>query len=399
MAILAECPICRKMQTIKNRKCKCGEDLVKAKKSNRINYYVDYRLHNGRQRRELVGKSIEDARAVDGEKKALKKKKPSALKISADERMTFNELAEWYLEQPDRKAKKYYPTMKINLDTFNHEFGDTIIGHLRPMDLKNYQTKRKAEKKSDSYIDQEIGAARTMIRMAFDNDIISLEPVMVFSKVKKLLKKNANARDKVLTIDEFNLLMSKLPKHTKTILATAFYTGMRKGEVLSLTWDKVDLKKKVISLEAKDTKTDEPRKIPICNTLHKILTKIPRYIHDNHVFLYAHKPIRDIRAGLIRACNDANIKYGRKGSDGFVYHDLRHCFTTYMRKAGVAKSVIMDITGHKTDEMFYRYNKNDNNDALEAVDKFEQKLVELGNVEQMLSKAKKIPSRRKAKNG
>lgn len=90
---------------------------------------------------------------------------------------------------------------------------------------------------SDSYIDQEVGAARTMIRMAYDNDKISLEPVMVFSKVKKLLKKNTNARDKVLSIDEFKLLMSKLPLHTKQIIATAFYTGMRKGEILSLTWD------------------------------------------------------------------------------------------------------------------------------------------------------------------
>jgi hypothetical protein len=42
----------------------------------------------------------------------------------------------------------------------------------------------------------------------------------------------------------------------------------------------------------------------------------------------------------------------------------------------------MDITGHKTDEMFYRYNKNDHDDAVETVGKFEQKLSELGNVEQ-----------------
>ena len=74
MAILEECPICRKMQSMKNCKCKCGEDLVKAKRSNRVNYYVDYRLHNGKQRRELGGTSIDDAKAVDGEKKSLKKK-------------------------------------------------------------------------------------------------------------------------------------------------------------------------------------------------------------------------------------------------------------------------------------------------------------------------------------
>jgi len=112
--------------------------------------------------------------------------------------MTFNELTEWYLDQPDRKSKKFYKTIQYNLNSFNHDFGSTIIGYLRPIDLKNYQSKRKSEGKSDSYIDQEIGAARTMIRMVYDNDIISLEPVMVFSKVKKLLKKNSNALYKVL---------------------------------------------------------------------------------------------------------------------------------------------------------------------------------------------------------
>ena len=40
--------------------------------------------------------SIEDARAADGDKKALKKRNPSALKISVDENMTFQELADWY---------------------------------------------------------------------------------------------------------------------------------------------------------------------------------------------------------------------------------------------------------------------------------------------------------------
>ena len=43
---------------------------------------------------EIIVSSIEDAKAVDGEKKSLKKKKPSALKISADEKMTFRQLSE-----------------------------------------------------------------------------------------------------------------------------------------------------------------------------------------------------------------------------------------------------------------------------------------------------------------
>ena len=56
---------------------------------------------------------------------------------------------------------------------------------------------------------------------------------------------------------------------------------------------------------------------------------------------------------------------------GFVYHDLRHTFNTYMRKAGVPESVLMEITGHSTREMFDRYNTIDMDDAKKAVNQME----------------------------
>jgi integrase len=56
---------------------------------------------------------------------------------------------------------------------------------------------------------------------------------------------------------------------------------------------------------------------------------------------------------------DPEITYGRFVKDGFVFHDLRHSFNTWMRKAGVAQSHIMKITGHSSDEMSRRYNSID----------------------------------------
>jgi integrase len=141
-------------------------------------------------------------------------------------------------------------------------FDDTVIGD------------------SDSYVDQETGAAKAVINKAFDNDLVSGETVKVFKRVKKLLKRNANARDKILTLDQFDSLMENLPRHTKAILSTAFYTGMRRGEILSLTWDKVDMESRFIRLEAADTKDKEPRSVPICDELFAILRTVPRALHD-----------------------------------------------------------------------------------------------------------------------
>lgn len=224
---------------------------------------------------------------------------------------------------------------------------------------------------------RQVGAAKTVVNKAYDDGLVSAETVQVFKRVKKLLKRNSNARDTVLTIEQIESLMGALPHHTKTIMATAFYTGMRRGEILSLTWDKVNLEKKVIRLEAGDTKDREPRTIPISKELFPILAAIPRALHDNHVFLYKGKPVRDIRTGLIVACKTAGIPYGRFTKNGFVFHDLRHTFNTYMRKAGVAESVIMEITGHSTREMFDRYNTIDHDDRRQAVDQMSTFLTNL----------------------
>lgn len=268
------------------------------------------------------------------------------------------------------KSKAYYKILTINLENFNKNFGNILIKNLKPIDLENYQALKKEAGYSDSYIDQVIGAARTMINKAFDNDMIGGDVLRTFKRVRKLLKKNANARDMVITPDQFIKLMNEMPRHSRVILATAFYTGMRRGEILSLTWDKVDYKKRLITLASEDTKDREPRNIPICDELFDILKEIPRSINNNHVFLFRGKPIKDIRTALRRACKKIGLMYGREEKGGFVFHDLRHTFNTYMRKASVAESVIMKITGHATREMFDRYNTVDDEDTRLAFSKF-----------------------------
>jgi len=286
-----------------------------------------------------------------------------------ESKMTFKELTEWYLALNKVKEIKSFWRIKIALENFNFHFGDTLLSDFKPVDIENYQIKRKEEGIAAGTIDKEVKTVHAVVNKAFDNDKVSGAVLKVFKEVKNLLRKNENARNKVLALDQFNRLLSCLPFHSRAIVATGFYTGMRLGEIIELTWDKVDLKKRFINLEAKDTKDNEPRSIPICAELGAILETIPKGIHDNHVFLYKGKPVRDIRASLKRGCKNAGILYGHYIKDGFVFHDLRHTFNINMRKAGVPESVIMKITGHSTREMFDRYNTVDEEDAKNAVSK------------------------------
>jgi len=378
MAVLAECPICHKKQSVKNTDCECGQWLVKRQNGKQVRnpktkYWIQYRLQDGKQKKKCIGDSIDEAKAADGKHKSLKEEgrlKGSVFDVKPESRMSFKELSEWFLDLEKVKSLASFDTVKIYLKKFNSEFGDRIVGSIKPVDLENLQAKRKAAGCADATIDQEFAAARNMINKAFDNEKVGGEVVRVFKKVKKVLKRNSNARDRVLSPEEFQRLMDNAPRHTKQILVTAFYTGMRRGEILNLTWDKVDLESRFIRLESKDTKDKEPRRVPICDELYEVFQAIPRAIHDKHVFLYKGQPVGDIRNGLTDACEKAGIQYGRFVKDGFVFHDLRHTFNTYMRKAGVAESVIMDITGHSTREMFDRYNTVDADDAKIAIQRF-----------------------------
>jgi integrase len=388
MAILAECPVCHTKQATKNKKCigwlnkksglKCKGNLDDSKKAKTIRYWIVYRRKDGKQRWEAVGAfkglkawSITDAQNAHAKRTVEKVEKP-LFDILPESKQRFSELTEWYLDLEKVKTLAYYNVLKINLDSFSAVFGDYVVSSIRSADLENYQAKRKKEGYSDSYIDQEIGAAKTVINKAFDNDLISGDTLKAFKRVKKLLKKGSNARKRVFAYTEYYRLYDTLPSHTAPIVATAFWTGMRRGEILNLTWDKIDLKTRMIKLESTDTKEGLSKMVPISETLKNILVKLPRGLHNDYVFLFRGKPIKDIREGFRIGCGNAGIPYGRKVQNGVTFHDLRHTAKTNMRKAGVDKNVRAVIFGHSINgDMDFRYDHIDESDLLDAIDRTE----------------------------
>lgn len=386
MAVLAQCPVCKTRQSVKKKVCKkCGEDLDKAKAAKRVYYWISYRLPSGKQKQEPVGTSIDDARTADG-KKRTQKREGKLFDVKADTKMTFGELAEWYLGLETTKALASYGTITISIGKFNKVFGKTIVARVGPADLQDYQAKRLKAGLAPATVDHEVGKTKTMIVKAFDNGLVSGETLRTFKKVKKVLKKGSDVRDRILTQDEFDRISKYSAKHIRDILSMAYYTGMRKSEILNLTWNKVDLQEGFINLEAEDTKDREKRSIPICGELYRILKGMPKHIHDPHVFMFRGEPVTDIRTGLRKACKKAGILYGRDVKGGFVLHDCRHTFNTNMRRAGVPESVIMAITGHSTREMFDRYNVIDKKDTRDGVNRLE---VFFQNVTQNVNQTKK----------
>jgi integrase len=390
MSILIQCPTCSKKQTLKHKKCPaCGCNLDSARKRTRgalPKYWVRYRLPDGKQKAELVGTSFTDAQALDGKRKGQRKEK-KLFDVKPDHEWTFQQLTNWYLELEKVKSLKSYWLVELTLKKFNAVFGDRTVADVKLSDLENYQIRRLKEGKAPGTVDHEIRKPKTMVIAAFNNDLISQETYQTWQRIKKTLKKGEDERDRVLSIDEFNALMSAASPFLKPILALGFHCGMRRGEILKLEWTRhVDMKGRFIHLTADITKDSEARTIPMPDPVFTLLRGIIRNLADPHVFLWKGKPIGEFRGALRKACKKAGIVYGRFEPNGFVFHDTRHSFVTHARKAGVPESVIMAVTGHSTRTMFDRYNKVDADDTKQAMVNMQRYIDE--NVDQMLTKSK-----------
>jgi integrase len=162
------------------------------------------------------------------------------------------------------------------------------------------------------------------------------------------LKEN-NERDRILSIEEFTRLLAACPEYLKPIVKLAYHTGMRKSEILSLTWGKVDLKEGFIRLKPEDTKTHEKRLVPLNRELVEMFKAMPRGLPGVKVFTRLGKPIKSIREIFDKACKQARI-------NDFTFHDFRHTAINNWRLQGHDYFRIMAATGHKTMNVFKRYN-------------------------------------------
>jgi integrase len=94
-----------------------------------------------------------------------------------------------------------------------------------------------------------------------------------------------------------------------------------------------------------------------------------RSLATRHVFTYEGQPLRRITLSFQTALRDAGIV-------DFRFHDLRHCASTNLRRAGVDTATAMKIVGHTSEKMWARYNAIDERDLTRAAEKLNRYLQE-----------------------
>jgi integrase len=366
MGLLIECPECKTRNSSKPYKCgecrecrnnkpckksrpckKCGFAL--AKFSGRV-YWIDY-LIDGERRRERIGPSKESAEQRLREVLSARAE-GRYIQKSPDVLTRFKELAAWYLDLPEVQAKRSYDRDKRSLKNLLPFFGDRLLKDITPGLVEAYRRKRLTEYsgRTPEYltkpatINRELACFKTIFNKALREGRAGRNPVQGV----KQLKEN-NERDRLLSPEEFTRLLAACPEYLRPILKLAYYTGMRKSEILNLTWGKVDLKEGFIRLRPEDTKTQEKRLVPLSQEMIEMFKAMPRGLPGVKVFTRLGKPINSIREVFEAACKRAQIT-------DFTFHDFRHTAINNWRLQGHDYFRIMAATGHKTLNVFKRYN-------------------------------------------
>jgi integrase len=301
------------------------------------------------------------------QKKMVEWAEKKYLDIKEESNLTFSQLVQWFLALPVVRQNKTIKDIERACRDLEKVFGPILVREIKPAMVEMYQKQRLEEPtwqgkpRSTANVNRTITVMKRMFNLAVREELADKNPCW---KIKMLTENHA--RERILSPEELDRLLSHLPRHAALVVHFGYLTGMRAREIFTLTWGKVDLANRIVRLSAEDTKTKEPRLIFINDMVLDILSEAGRVrgLSHNQVFTYKGRPIKGIRTAFLGACV-------RAGIGDFRFHDLRHTFNTNMRKAGVDQSVIMKLTGHKTAAMFHRYNTVDTADAKEAYQKLD----------------------------
>lgn len=346
--------------------------------SGRKVYVIQYRI-NRRKRLKTIGGC--DLLTLDQARERARKDLVGVLDgddpLSAREELrkaaTFEQLCNEYLERYSKPYKKSWKSDQSRINKYLiPKLGNLIASSIIHNDIAHLHTEMGKISKP---------TANRLVKLTSSifNQCISwgMLPDGYKNPTQGITFYHEQSRDRWITSEELPKLIEAINEediYARSAIWLSLLTGMRKSELLSLEWSRVDLERKQISLY--DTKNTNPLYLPITDEAFAVIKGIP--VVEGNPYLFAGQKegshIKDFKRQWNRIREKAGVTDVR-------WHDLRRTLGSWLAQSGNSLHLIAKVLNHKdirTTQAYARFKQDDLREALNANSK---KMTGIGNRE------------------
>lgn len=349
MAIQVFCTACKTSNKLDARKCsKCGKSFGRDKK-----YRVCVSLKGKRVTRVVDNLTIarETESAIKGD---MVRGEYDITHHKVQKTVTLGDVWKKYLPWAETNKKKSWMT-----DDFFYRkhlqprFGTKSLGEITAFDIERMKTEMKQSttpQGNKGYADATVRHVLVLLghlyKKAIEWKIYNGEnPVQAVRKPKV-----NNKITEFLTDDEMQRLLKTLDqwpcKLSADFVRIALFTGIRKGEIMKLTWDAIDLERKTLML--KDPKGGEDEVIPLSDSAVAVFSNIEQT--SNYV-------LPGPEGQMKKTFRDPwyKIRKAAELPEHYRLHGLRHNFASHLVSNGVDLYTVSKLLTHKDVRTSERY--------------------------------------------
>ena len=318
---------------------------------NGVSYRVDVRLKGFPPQRATFKRLTDAKRWAQQTEAAIREGR--YFKTAKARKHTLQQLIDRYIKE-ELPKKSANINQKSQLEWWASELGDYTLADVTPDKIAECRDKLLSGESSHNYKFAPATVVRYMAALSHAFTVAVREWQWLDDSPMRKVRKPSLPRGRVpfLDDDERKRLLDACREsdneYLYPIVVLALSTGMRKSEILNLTWDAVDLKKDRITLF--ETKNNEVRVLPLAGHALRLIESVERLEDSNLVFpgkADSSKPI-DIRPSW-------EVALKKAGVTDFRFHDLRHSAASYLAMNGASLAEIAEVLGHKTLQMVRRY--------------------------------------------
>jgi len=269
-----------------------------------------------------------------------------------------------------------YPTIRDSKTRWRYDYDlahivryfgkDYPIKELWVPDLRLYQLSRQTNGAASSTINWELATLSKLFGVLEELELIDRNPCR---RLKRFSTKTGE-RQAYLSRETVERIAGRCPSWFGPIVWTAYFTGMRRGEIVELTRRQVNLGKRIIGLGPQDTKEGHWKRVPIHVELLPILREAMKVssLESQRLFLLPNgktPTLEAVKNPWPRACESLNLAEPRPR-----FHDLRHTWKTNARRSGMDPEIREAILGHSTKQrsVSERYGRISDEELIRAID-------------------------------